>query len=227
MSICFYTNENIKEVSRKRANGYKSICIDDTVQIPSMVEVVSEDVDSDRPVLRIKAIKDTTKVPDKYMFLCKEFGLLGFNADFTSKISVMFCDNGYMLITLHKGMLLLQNDKDITAFVVGSKLVPQIDAESILWKSSEDLMSFVRYRKDKSEYIYDFDFMFEVKGGKVANMGNFRLKPVLEEDRDMSLGAYVVLAEKVNPEQLQEKEKSEKAQEKIKRDLNRYFSRNK
>ena len=130
-----------------------------------------------------------------------------------------------MLITLHKGMFVLQdNESTLKVFTVGVKDIPQVELNNILWKNAKDLISFVRYIDKKADFIYDFDFAFKVKGGKHLNMDSFSVKHIDEDDRDISLGAFVVLNETVDKKAVEEKEQAEKVKAQTKRNLDRYFS---
>ena len=225
MNTCFYTTENETDITRSRANGYKQLVIDNKVEVPCMVEVVSEDLDTDSPKLVVKPLHTTDKEPDKYVFLCKSFGMVGFSASFENKVSVIFCDNDYMLVTLHKGMLVLQEDTDtLKVFVVGVKNVPMLEKDNILWKNSKSLMSYIRYMGMKAGFPFDFEFMFELEGGVSASMENFSIRHKEQEDKDISMGAFAILSESVDTQAIQETERKEKIKEKNKRNLDRYFS---
>lgn len=225
MNTCFYTTENETNITRARANGYKHLVIDEKVDAPCMVEIVSEDLDTDAPKLVVKPLYTSAKEPDEYVFLCKSFGMVGYSASFENKVSVIFCDNDYMLVTLHKGMLVLQEDTDtLKVFVVGVKNVPMIEKDNILWKNAKDLMSFIRYMGVKAPFPFDFEFMFELEGGVSVAMENFSLRHIDAEDIDISMGAFAILSESVDTQAIQEVEKNEKIKEKNRRNLDRYFS---
>ena len=195
MKICFYANNvDEKEITRNKANGYKRIVVDKKVKSPCMVSVVSEDIDTMEPKLVIKPENIKDKTPDKYMFLCKNIGFVGYAANFQNKVSIIFCDNDYMLVTLHEGMLILQeNETTLKVFAIGVENVPKIEKECILWRNAKDLMSFIRYMGLKAEYPFDFEFMFAIEGDRNAAMENFSLKHIDEEDIDISMGAFAVL----------------------------------
>lgn len=225
MGICFYANCELNDITRRRANGYKKVEFSKDLNVPCMVSIESKDLDSDQPTLFIKPISKEEKEPEQYMILCKEIGFVGYNADFSNNISVMFCDNDYMLVTLHKGMFVLQdNESTLKVFTVGVKDIPQVELNNILWKNAKDLISFVRYIDKKADFIYDFDFAFKVKGGKHLNMDSFSVKHIDEDDRDISLGAFVVLNETVDKKAVEEKEQAEKVKAQTRRNLDRYFS---
>ena len=225
MNTCFYTIAKETDITRSRANGYKHLIIDNKVEVPCMVEVVSEDLDTDAPKLVVKPLHTNDKEPDKYIFLCKSIGLVGYSASFENKVSVIFCDDDWMLVTLHKGMLVLQEDEEtLKVFVVGVENVPMIEKDNILWKNSKDLMSFIRYTGVKSTFPFDFEFMFKLEGGISITMENFCLKHLDSEDIDISMGAFAILSESVDTQEIQETEKKEKIKEKAKRNLDRYFA---
>lgn len=225
MSACFFTLTNQKEFTRDKANGYKRLLISDKIESPCMATIVSENVDSDLPLLVVQPDYSQDTEPDKYLFLCKSIGLVGYSASFDNKISVIFCDDEWMLVTLTKGVLVLQENEDtLKVFSVGVENVPMIERDNILWYNSKDLMSLIRYTGVKSTFPFDFEFMFKLGEGIPVTTENCYLKHIDSEDIDISMGAFAILSDSVNTEEIQETEKKEKIKEKNKRNLDRYFA---
>ena len=210
-------------IERKRARGYKYVEIDKSVKAPCMVSISTKDLDKE-PKLLIKASNSKTKEPI-YMFLCKEFGLSGYNANFENKISVIFCDNGLMLVTLHKGALSLRTNGELNLFVVDNEEIPSFERDNICWFDANKLKSYVAYYKLQSKYVYDFEFMFSISAGTNARLSSVRVKHLEEEDIDMSLGAYAIELES-NTDMKETQEKIEQEQKKQKA-LDKYFNRKK
>ena len=206
-------------INRKKAKGYKSIEIDSNVKVPCMISIETRDLDNE-PKLVIVPSNETTKKPI-YMFLCKEFGLAGYAAKFENKISVIFCDDNLMLVTLHKGAIAVNTPDGLNLFTVDTPTVPSFDRENITWVNADKLKSYVSYYKLQSKFMYDFEFMFNLSGGKLGNLNSISLKHLENEDIDMSLGAFAL--ELVNhPELKDDRDKIEQESKKQKA-LDRYF----
>lgn len=177
-----------KELSRKRAAGYKKIIIDDSVVQPCAVDFVTEG-----DTLRImgKPIEEDGEEPF-YIILTKEFGVVGEASKFSSKISIIYCDNGWMLVTLMDGALILNLMNQLLAPCVNTEELPPFSEDNIYWVTEETMLSYAKYWDDKSTYPYDFEFVFVVKGGVVRNMHTFNVSHIGDEDIDMSLGQFAL-----------------------------------
>ena len=194
MNNVFISCENTfpKTITRKKAKGYKSLTIDDNVKFCTSIEIESNDNS-----LHIKAVESNQQEPDRFTILCKEFGLDDYK-NFSSEISVIFLDEGYMLVTLHKGALALnieveEGKYDLLAPSLGVDSTPKFEKEDIFWINEESILSYSKYLSEhKSIFLYDFEFMFSVSGTNVNNMQQFRIRSIKEEDKDISLGYYAL-----------------------------------
>ena len=199
MNKVFISCENNfpRTVLRSKAKGHKRLVISDDVQSFASFEMKTEGTD-----LMISPVT-TDAEPDAFTFLCKEFGLDG-DITFTSDISVIFLDGGYMLVTLYKGAIALniedeEGNAKLFAPSIGfdeSEKLPKFSPSDILWCNAEKLMSFSSFLKDfKPSFIFDFEFAFQI-GGSNAGSERFRLKPKSDEDIDISLGKYALYVDK-------------------------------
>jgi hypothetical protein len=183
MQKVFIANEDFeKEYSRSRAKGHTSIKVDDDVAVSDSIRIVTEGT-----TLAIK--KDNEGSGDEVFTIpCKEFGLTNYG-DVSAKISVIFCDNGWMLVTLLQGALVLNLDGSLLMPTVGDVASTKVVKEDIFWVDAEKLLSYSKYFSDtQARFIYDIEFVFEVSGQYINGMTNFSLKPFHDEDVDLSLG---------------------------------------
>lgn len=176
------------DLKRSRAKGYKSIVIDESATPPSSISFES-DIDSSTLILKGSEISDETAEAE-YTILCKEFGLFGYSAKFVSNISVIFCDNGWMFVTLHKGALAINLFDDVKVPVVGYTEVPRCDLQTINWVDAEVLLGYVSYLGDKGNFSQDFEFGFDISGSKINGMKSIKVKHIAEQDIDISLGVF-------------------------------------
>ena len=206
-------------ITRKKAKGYKSLEISNNLKPPCMVELKTKDLEIE-PKLVIEPSSDIVKKPI-YMFLCKEFGLAGYTAKFENKISVIFCDNDLMLVTLHQGAMAVNTQDGLNLFTVNTNNVPSFERDSISWINADKLKSYISYYKIQSKFIYDFEFMFNISAGSVGNLNSISLKHLDKEDIDLSLGAYALEVVKYpDIKETQEKIEQESKKQKV---LDKYF----
>jgi len=220
LSKGFITKEEFGTlINRKRAQGYKSIEIDNKVKTPCMVSVETRDLDKEPKLVTVPS-KETTKKPI-YMFLCKEFGLAGYAAKFENKISVIFCDNGLMLVTLHKGAMAVETKDGLNLFTVDTTSAPSFERENISWINADKLKSYVSYYKLQSKFVYDFEFMFNISAGKQGTLSSISLKHIENEDIDISLGAFAL--ELANHPEVKETQADIERENKKQKALDKYF----
>ena len=174
------------ELLRSKAKGYKAIHIAEDVAMPCALEFKT----GDNAILNIEAVPFSGNEPDAYTILCKEFGLVGENIKFSSDISVIFCDDGWMLVTLHKGGFILNLEDRLLFASIGITEAPACDEDRILWVNADMLKGYAKYWGDKGNFVYDFEFFFTVSGGTIRGCKSFRLQHIDENDIDMSLGAF-------------------------------------
>ena len=181
-------------VTRGKAKGYKALSVDaetnDTVKIRT----------KDNDTLEIYKVEEEESDEFSYLILCNEFGLLGLDKDFKSKIDVMFLDDGYMLIELKKGHCVCLNDDGMQMFST-EEVVPQIKehmngSTNILWVDESYLLSYLTNENITEKYLFVFDVIFSlVLGGTVVikdsySKGTEQFEINVDEDNtiDISLG---------------------------------------
>lgn len=175
-----------REILRSEAKGHKKIVIADDVEPTDIITMRTE---GDTLVIE-RGEDDGVDDEPAYVMLCKDFGLFGYEKKFYSKMSYILCDDGWMLVTLYKGAVVLNlNDKlmmpsrDVTN-------LPKFDESSVLWVDKDLLMRYSQYMKDKSVYPFDFEFMVELGGTFAGKLSSFRFLHLDEEDVDLSLGYF-------------------------------------
>ena len=181
-------------VTREKAKGYKALSVDaetnDTVKIRT----------KDNDTLEIYKVEEEESDEFSYLILCNEFGLLGLDKDFKSKIDVMFLDDGYMLIELKKGHCVCMNDDGMQMFST-EEVVPQIKehmngSTNILWIDESYLLSYLTNENITEKYLFVFDVIFSLElGGTVVikdsySKGTEQFEINVDEDNtiDISLG---------------------------------------
>lgn len=170
------------ELTRSRARGHKRLVLKEGVEPFSPITMKTEGTD-----LVIEAVEHNGE-DECYTILCKEFGLFGFRRNLRSKISVIFCDNGLMAVTLYQGGLVINVDGNLVMPTAGEFDTESCDTDSILWVNAEKLLAYSKYLDDKEHFMYDIEFMFEVRGDNSYNNESFGMRHIGAEDIDISLG---------------------------------------
>lgn len=171
------------EVPRTRAKGYKRIVIDDDVDVatPFQFETRGSDL--------VIAKADESDGGECYTMLCQEFGLVGGSKGFNSKLSVIFCDNGWMLVTLQNGALVMNLDDQLLMPTVGDDVqAPKVVKDDILWVDAEKLLAYSKYLGDMGNWMYDHEFVLVLGGDNLKGMGSFVFRNLPDETHDISLG---------------------------------------
>ena len=181
-------------VTREKAKGYKALSVD--AKTNDNVKIRTKDNDT----LEIYKVEEEESDEFSYLILCNEFGLLGLDKDFKSKIDVMFLDDGYMLIELKKGHCVCLNDDGMQMFST-EEIVPQIKehmngSTNILWVDESYLLSYLTNENITEKYLFVFDVIFSlVLGGTVVikdsySKGTEQFEINVDEDNtiDISLG---------------------------------------
>ena len=140
--------------------------------------------------------------------LCKEFGILTLKKEEPANVNIIFCDNGYMLVTLLSGCIFANLPEMIAPiFTYEDKTKSPSFAQSamsqVLWVDADTLMSYATYMGDAGKFMYDFEFSFELEGSVVDGTRKFNWKHIKESDIDISLGYFAQF--------LQEKDTKERA----------------
>lgn len=177
-----------RSISRDLARGHKMLVIEDNISVKSYIDIKTVD---NSLVLYEDNSSEETDGGDVYTILCKEFGLVGWRSNkFESKVSVIFLDGGYMLVTLWRGGIPVHLGGNILMPLVGvlESDIPDVCSSDILWVNARDLMQYARYLEFGGMFMYDFEFMFLLGGSMTGGMRSFHFKALKGENRDISLG---------------------------------------
>lgn len=173
----------IRDITRCRAKGHSGIRVAEDVGVMDTVQMRTDGTS----LVVEKAEPDGTD--EIYTVLCKEFGLVGYAQKLSSKISVIFCDGGWMLVTLHSGGIVVNLDGKPMLPTVGDFPVSSVSDDDILWLNADCLLGYRKFFDNvKSMFPYDFEFMFTVSGGNINSCANMHVSLVKDEDIDISLG---------------------------------------
>jgi len=172
-----------REYKRESAQGYKGVVFESAIGQGDNVDFFTKED-------HLSIEKDTDN-QDLYLVATKEIGVFGKNYGVEAEIDVVFCDGGYMFVTLRRGSMAIRTSDDKLAIIsvndTAIESVPQFDANrEILWKSTDDLLAYKEYWGDKSGFVFDFQFRLHISG----HGSDFRLKLDKECCIDISLGVY-------------------------------------
>lgn len=182
-----------RKVSRARAKGYKSLVIADDVEHASYIDIETDGTD-----LVMKAVEDDeSDNAEVYVMLVKEFGLFGLSSGLKSKLSVIFLDNGYMLVTLYKGAIITYLNGEICIPNVEQDTFPNFAMDDIYWVNQEALLSYSKFMGEKGNFMYDFEFHYTLGGDIKNGLSNFSFHHDKEEDIDISLGLFSAYLDKL------------------------------
>lgn len=189
MRHIFVCNTNSpREITRKRAVGYTSIKLDEGIGKITPFEVKTEG----QTLCFVPTEYADDDTEEEYTILCKEFGLVGYDKC-KAKVSIILCDDGYMLVTLHSGGLIVTLDDKLMLPTVGEfQYKSNISDGEIMWIDESYFLSSGNekwFGVDEGKFIFDIEYMLIVSGGRSAgyNAGS-RVRRIRAEDVDMSLG---------------------------------------
>lgn len=183
MQKIFVANEGFeKEFSRSRAHGHKRLVIGSDVETFKPITMKTDGTD-----LVMEQAEDNGE-GEIYTILCKSFGLVGMDEKCFARVSVILCDNGWMLVTLHEGALIIDIGGKLMMPSVDMDNLPKVATEDILWVDADKFLSYSKYLEVKGSFMYDVEFMFQIAGHVVNGMSHFSFKPYRDMDIDISLG---------------------------------------
>lgn len=177
-----------REIPRTMAHGYKSVVIAEDVNIgvPFEFQTVDNEASADLAAVAVEPVENAGEC---YTILCREFGLVNGSKGDRSKVSVIFCDNGWMLVTLYHGCLVMNLGDQLLMPMVGDDVQqPQVVNDQILWVNADKLLGYKAYIGDRGYFMYDYEFMLVLGGDNLRGMGNFMFKHLEDEDIDISYG---------------------------------------
>lgn len=183
----------VKEFGRSRAKGHKRLIIDENVEVAgNPVELMTNGTD-----LVVKPAENAEGA-EVYTILCKEFGLVGGALGFRNKVSVIFLDEGWMLVTLLHGALVLNLQDQLMMPMAGDDFAqPKVVKDDICWVNADNLLEYGKYLGEKGKFIFDFEWLFTLGGDYINGLRSFYLHEETEETLDISLGYYAQYEQQV------------------------------
>lgn len=174
--------------TRSKANGYKELFIDSSVDVASVIDVKAEG-----EALHIVESSEEPSEMCEYVILCRQFGLFG-GKELKSHISVVLLDGGWMLVTLKEGSIGTKLDGKLVAATTFGFDCGQIRmvSDAVKWVDETNIKSVAQYFGDKSNFLYDFELSFVVYGESAKGCDNFSFSHKKDEDIDLSLGYFAI-----------------------------------
>lgn len=184
-------------ITRSRCHGYKTLKISDKVSMASHVKFETENED----VLAVNVTEEESETK-KITFLCDEFGLYGYKdkGGMYAKVSIIFCDNGKMLVTLHEGTLILNYEGDLVQPILGVDNCSKVTSpNNIYWVNADTILSNKCYFGNEIQQVHtqDFEYFFTLSGGKINDCASLKIKVHKDEFVDLSLGHVAVMEEEL------------------------------
>lgn len=179
----FFGDIENKIIDRSKCHGYKHLKFADEVETGSVITM-----ETDEDNLFVKATDEQPVQGTQYTFLTKEFGVYG--KDIKAKISVIFCDDDLMLVTLKEGTILINYEDQILQPSVDAVTYPPVYTDEIVWINAETLLSYRSYVKDELMKVHwqDFEYTYTVAGGIKGGLSATTIKHHEDEAVDLSLG---------------------------------------
>lgn len=175
-------SDEISELKRKKAYYYKNIILEG-VSCYENIEVSS----GGNSLILKKGQAKEVEGQEEYVIITREIGLYNYGT-LQTKINVMFCDNGYMLLELKYGGCLFRKGKDIINVTVGVD-VSYVDMGQVVWLSADNLHSGTKYFSNfQGVHTQDFNYSFTVTGGIVDGSPVMDIKHNKNETLDISFG---------------------------------------
>lgn len=144
----------------------------------------------------LKAVAEELNTQEEpiYSVVTKEFGLYAMSTGVSAKIKVSFCDDGYMIVDVLEGAILIKPEDDILLASRGISDLPNVHADGIEWVNADKLLSFKQFWGSmKDKYIQDFEYVFTIRGEVKGGLSSFGLKIEPDEVIDISGGAIATI----------------------------------
>lgn len=196
MTTLFFADKNFdKVITRSRAKGYKSLIIDDDVEVAKPVSTTTFTDESGVSHLRISKSEEPVNEKElEYMFLVKEIGAIDTDKGVT-EIEVILLDAGWMLITLKKGAFAVKFEDNITIPSLNYNLSNKVAIDTIKWVNAEDFISLTAYHNkatldDSGIFTYDFIYNMNIRSNPTpVSVG---VTYTFLDKLDISLGAFAL-----------------------------------
>ena len=186
--------EFARNITRSRALGCTALDLTD-IEVGQAV-----DFKTNGSTIELHSTDSDESENPAYTILCKEFGVFGGNKNFSSKVSILHCDNGWMLVTLWEGAIIIKLDGKLMMPSTGVDTTPNVTESDILWVNCEKVQGYAKYLNHKAPFVYDFEFMYIIKGFISSGMKSFSMKHVDDEDIDISAGQFLMAMQKKEQE---------------------------
>lgn len=183
MRAYFGTEGNDIVLDRHFSHGYKRLVLDKGLHVADKLNFQTDGVDT----LRAVSGGSVDSEGVEYTFVCKEFGLYDKNM---AKVSIIFCDDGDMLVTLKGGTLLFMFNNELLQPVVGDGEYDSVHPTEICWVNADRLIGMKQYfgQGYEGSWHQDFEYVFETTGERKNGLDKFNVKCCQDEYIDLSLG---------------------------------------
>ena len=200
MTTLFFADKDFdKVITRSRSKGYKSLIIDENVEIAKPVNTTTFTDESGVSHLRISKAEGSVNDKDvEYMFLVKEIGAVPTEERVTD-LEIIFLDAGWMLITLKKGAIAVKLENSVTIPSLNYNLSNKVTADTIKWVNEEDLVSVaISHNKidldAAGNFTYDFIYNMCIRSNPTPlSVG---VTYTFFDKIDISLGAFALYKQK-------------------------------
>lgn len=181
--------------TRKASHGYKTIKVDAGLGMGNLISMETEGDDC----LVLKPMDGKVDLSkDSVTFMCKSFGVSG---DIPCEISVIFCDDGNMLVTLHEGMLHVMFENKVISPVAGNvgDYNSNTVVDGIYWIDADTLLSSKQYfgSELQGRYTQDFEYAFLISGGIKSGLTHWSCRCLKDKYIDLSLGFIAEAEDKI------------------------------
>lgn len=205
MKTVYFGKNNEEELvlTRSLSHGYKKAVISSELELGSEVCIFTDG----NSLLFNKEDGKFEFLKDKLMFVCKEFGV---TKESNAKVSIIFCDNGEMIVTLHSGSVITMFDGKMVQPIVGDIEVSPVTPREVLWVNQDTFLGMKNYfgNEYNNRYWQDFEYFFTISGGiDKAGCSFSNIKKHPDEYVDLSLGYVATMQERDAERERQEADK--------------------